>query len=203
MLGDKITKSSARTGQGRDDWRTPPEILDVVREFGPIGLDAATSKDNPLDAQVFYTETKDPSIAFSKMHPRNLLDGLRGPWVGVQPFPEQFVWCNPPYSKAGAWIEKAELEAKEGAEVLMFIASRTGTRYWGPAWRSTAICFVEGRVTFLDASTGLPAVDAKGKPMPAPFDSALVYWGRRQGRFRRVFSQLGQVIYPSQGGTRL
>jgi len=180
MRGAKQLLSSARTGTGRDDWQTPPRVLDVVRRHAPIGLDACTAPDNPTGALMHYTEAD---------------DGLALPWR-IRELAEPLVWCNPPYSNSKDWIAKAEAEAGAGAEVIMLIASRTGANYFAPVYRANAICFVTGRITFHDADTGKPALDPKGKPMPATFDSVLVYWGKRSGRFRRKVGCLGEVVIP-------
>ena len=186
MRGAKQTLSSARTGAGRDDWQTPSKVLDVVRRFGHIALDACTAPDNPVGADHFYTEAD---------------DGLSSSWQFSGR--SSLVWCNPPYSTAKHWIGKAVAEAELGAEVIMLIASRTGAKYFRPVFDADALCFISGRLTFLDADTGEPARDGKGRPMPAPFDSALVYWGKRPARARRHLAELGLVLYPreGQGGT--
>ena len=177
MIGAEQTLSSARTGKGRDDWQTPDRVLDVVRRFAPIGLDAATAPENPVGAAMHYVAA-----------------GLVGTWQGMG-----LVWCNPPYSTARHWIAKAVAEADQGAEVVMLIASRTGANYFRPVFDADALCFVSRRLTFNDADTGRPVLDGKGRPMPAPFDSAIVYWGKRPARFRRNFAELGLVLYPREG----
>lgn len=189
MIGHDQVLSSARTGQGRDDWQTPDKILDPVRRFAPIGVDVATSRTNPVGAEWFYTE-------FLGTDERNLADGLSGPWRDIPgaDMEGKVAWCQPPYSTAKKWIVKAQFEAGLGAEIIMLIASRTGAKYWAPVFRSDALCFISRRITFIDADTGKPAVDGNGRPMPAPFDSALVYWGHRPGRFRRTFADLGNIV---------
>ena len=50
-------------------WLTPPEVLDPVRRYGPIGLDPCTEASNPSGAATFFTEDD---------------NGLAMPWdVGV------------------------------------------------------------------------------------------------------------------------
>ena len=184
MIGAEQVLSSARNGRGRNDWQTPGKVLDLVRQFGPIGCDPATCASNPTGADMFYTE-------------QSPLCGLTAPWFSFQEEFPRLAFCNPPYSETKKWITKAIEESSEDrAEILLLIASRTGTHYFAPCYDADAICFVRGRVTFNDADTGKPVVDKHGKPMPAPFDSVIVYWGHRPARFKRVFSGLGRVIFP-------
>jgi len=177
-----ISEVHPKTGNWRDDWQTDHKTLAVVRQFAPIALDVATAPSNPTGAQTFFTAADDG------LAQRWSVDGLN--------------FCNPPYSETGKWLRKAESEAKRGAESIVLIPSRTGARYFAPAWRSAAMCFVTGRITFLNADTGLPQVDGQGRPMPARFESVILYWGQRRARFRLFFNQLGEVIYPLRGGAR-
>lgn len=177
-----IATGPAKTGNWRDDWQTDHATIGVVCQFAPIALDVATAPTNPTGAAAFFTQQD---------------DGLAQPWSL-----EGLNYCNPPYSETGQWLRKAEREAKLGAESIMLIPSRTGARYFAPAWRSDAMCFVSGRLTFLNADTGFPQVDGQGRPMPARFESVVLYRGRRRARFRLMFNQIGEVIYPLQGGAR-
>jgi len=179
------TMSSAKTGAGRDGWQTPGKALDPIIDFagGQLLLDVATAPDNPTGARHFYTEAQ---------------DGLILPWqVGRS---SGTAFSNPPYSNSKAWIAKAVLEADQGAEIVMLIASRTGAKYFAPVFRADALCFVQGRLTFNDPDTGEPVRGGKdGRPMPAPFDSAIVYWGARAARFRRKLGHLGEIVMPMRG----
>lgn len=66
-------------------------------------------------------------------------------------------FCNPPYSDIGPWMEKAVLEWKAGATVVMLVPSRTCTRWWHEyAMKATEIRFCRGRLKFGSAKTGAP-----------------------------------------------
>jgi phage N-6-adenine-methyltransferase len=182
MIGADATLSSARTGKGRDDWQTPPVVLELVRSFAPIALDVATAPDNPTGAARFYTEAD---------------DGLAQPWA--LDADGGLVWDQPPYSNSKAWLGKAVAEAALGAEIIALVASRTGAKYFEPVFDADALCFWRGRLTFHSADTGAPVLDGKGRPMPAPFDSVFVYWGNRPAKFRRVFGNKGRVLYRQRG----
>lgn len=125
MIGAEQTLSSARTGRGRDHWGTPPKVVTLLRSFAPIGLDVGTSPDNPLGAEVFFTEA---------------IDGISQPWLILVDGRPVLVFCNPPYSQSKLWLEKAEQEAAQGAEIIMLIASRTGAKYFqGPVFGADAV----------------------------------------------------------------
>lgn len=164
MKGQLAMFSTARTGEGDDTWRTPPEVLDRVRRLGPIGLDPCTAPDNPVGAPVFFTE---------------LDDGLARSWAGFG-----LVFCNPPYSQLrAAWGLKI---AREGlrAEIVSLVPARTETEWFREAcWSSaSAVCFWYGRLTFV------------GGEASAPFPSALPYHGPRPEAFARAFEDDGRVV---------
>jgi len=75
---------------------------------------------------------------------------------------------NPPYSDVKDWLEKARIEsARDDVElVLVLVPARTSTQWFhGYAVDSTAICFLEGRLRFGDATDD------------APFPSMLLAYG--------------------------
>ena len=88
-------------------------------------------------------------------------DGLTQPWSGR-------VWLNPPYGKmAGVWVNKL---AEHGWGIAL-VFSRTDVRWWHEATpRATAVCFIEGRLTFV-AGAGQSAPGNSGGP------SALIAYG--------------------------
>ena len=155
-------------------WQTPESILDLVRQVGPIMLDPCTTADNPTNALTFYT-------------PAN--DGLSKPWAkqGVN-------YVNQPYNECDKWVIKAVAESARSCEIIMLIPARTDTKYYQdwifPTARS--ICFIKGRLKFVD-----PTLETK-KNQPAPFPSALIYWGDKQGQitFDRVMSSIGKILHP-------
>lgn len=75
----------------RDYWQTPIEIFNALdREFG-FWLDAAASESNALCAH-YITE---------------LDDSLNSEWTSCGA-----IWCNPPYSDIGPWVEKAAEQSR-------------------------------------------------------------------------------------------
>lgn len=172
--GRHITASS-----GRDDWRTPETILNLVRRVGPIACDPATSPDNPTRAEVFFTPET---------------NGLAQDWplVGL-------TFVNPPYGKElPRWSIRIALHAGEG---LVVVPSRTETVWWNRfhlwcdwkvQWNSP---WFGSRISFVDAETGYPALEGG-----STFPSTVFYRGPRVRRFLEVFGPHGE---PSPGPREL
>jgi len=156
----------------RDSWNTPANVLDLVRELGPIGLDPCGNADSIVDAAEEWTLERDGDSLVREWAPRG---GQRG-----------LIYVNPPYGRQiGAWVEKCRRASVHGGgEVVALVPSRTDTAWWNASCvppQSDAVCFWRGRLTFL------------GAPHPAPFPSAIVYWGARRFRFAEVFGTSGPV----------
>lgn len=151
-------------------WRSPEGFLDLVRQLDEIGLDPATSADNPVKAKAFFTPTQ---------------DGLAQSWLG-----HGLVYVNPPYGRAlPLWVKKASLEAAKGAEIVMLCTARTDTK-WFQDWilSAPAVCLWRGRLTFIDPD------EPEKKQDPATFPSAVVYWGPRKLSFKSIFCSKGYII---------
>lgn len=94
------------------------------------------------------------------------------------------VFVNPPYGRAlREWAEKIAYEAAKGVEIVALVPSRTDTRWFQLlAAHANVICFWKGRITF------------EGAPHPAPFPSAMIYFGPRSARFRTMFKDCGLLV---------
>lgn len=170
------------------DWRTPGRVLELVRQFAPIALDPCTTLDNPTDAPIIYVA---PGTALEGPGLENVhVDGLGEPWIDLvlAHDDEGLVYFNPPYGRLiGRWTERGRLNARNGVECLGLLPARPDTRWFQDdcmPWKSygsDAVCFWRGRLTF------------EGAPAPAPFPSAIVYWGHRPYRFADVFSSVGSI----------
>lgn len=147
----------------RDDWCTPPAFVEAVRQvFGVIELDPCSNASSDVGARVAWTEED---------------DGLSRDWTE-----HGTVYVNPPYGDAiGQWVDKC-IESAHYTDVIALVPSRTDTAWFHRILEMafhipTTIGFYKGRLTF------------KGAPNPAPFPSAVVYWGER-GEFQDVFHPL-------------
>jgi len=157
--------SSHRGQNARDDWQTPPEVLDLVRKVGPIGLDPCTVASNPVKAEYHFTKET---------------DGLWPNWRSSMHI-GAIAFVNPPYNKT--WYDKIELEMLRETPMIALLMAKPGAKWFQSlAVMSHAVCFWSGRMTF------------GGAPDPAPFDSALLYHGPHPGRFRAAFAGKGWLV---------
>lgn len=108
---------------GKDEWLTPPEILDVLGHFD---LDPCSPIERPW--------------ATAGAHYTSEVDGLAQDWFGR-------VWCNPPFGReAVKWLRK--LAAHGNGIGLIPARTETAMFYecvWGVA---DAVCFIRGRPHF-------------------------------------------------------
>jgi phage N-6-adenine-methyltransferase len=144
----------------KQDWNTPPQILELVRKVGPIALDPATTNDNPTGALATMNE---------------IGNGLAANWAYICG-DRGLTFVNPPYSRAlKDWAAKFAEEGRKGCELITLTPARCDTRWWRHMTTADVICFWRGRIKFV------------GAPAPAPFPSAVCYWGKRPGKFSEVF----------------
>lgn len=165
-----------RSENSRDDWQTPKDLVATIQAFGSymgtkgITLDPATVKANPTNAQRIRTPECDP-------------DGLATDWWYVAG-ESSLIYVNPPYR--AAWYTKIGEEAArllEGQHMIALLPAKVGTNYFQDLSAvADAIVFVRGRLTF------------DGAKDPAPFESALLYFGKRPHQFRAQFEKMGWAV---------
>lgn len=148
-----------------DEWYTPPDILDRVREvLGTIDLDPAS---NPtaqtlVNAKKYYTKEQ---------------NGLTHPWEGN-------VWINPPYS--AALIKKftakffEEYQAGNVKQGIMLTNSGTDT-LWNKPLQNGVQLYTNGRISFLQ-----PDLTPKGK---GGRGQCFTYFGPNPKKFIEVFTR--------------
>lgn len=169
-----MTLAPQLTSSARDNWRTPQHILELVREVRQIGLDPCPDPENPAWVQATFAA--------------GATNGLDLDWTDLTTggAEHELVYCNPPYGHQIAdWTSKAVVEAERGCEIVMLVPARVDTMWFAMIWHhARAICFIRGRLTFEEAEH------------PAPFPSALAYWGKTPHRFARACEDrdLGQVV---------
>jgi phage N-6-adenine-methyltransferase len=123
------------------EWYTPPEIFDALGVR--FGLDPCAPPGGlPWAPVERYYSARD--------------DGLAQEWHGR-------VWLNPPY---GRGIERWMRRLAAHANGIALVHSRTGTAWWREALASaTAVCFIAGRVRFIDGRTGNRPPGASPEPL--------------------------------------
>ena len=166
MIGASVLHSSVK-----QDWQTPDDVLDVVRQVGPIALDPCTVTSNPTGARHFYTPAE---------------DGLSRSWSTDQ-F-RDIVYVNPPYGReCAAWVAKAIEEAKRGTKIVMLVAARPGSRWCQDLLtNATIVCWWRGRIRFRGATAG------------APFDSLFASFNTAW-RFEAAFAGHGVLMLGGEG----
>ena len=162
-------KCHVANNSGENEWYTPPTYVEAAAlAMGGIDLDPASCEkaQENVKAGTFYTAED---------------NGLEKRWFGR-------VWLNPPYSKdlIGAFAEKVATENYEQACVL--VNNATDARWFHRITETaSAICFIKGRIKFLDST---------GNPAKTPLQGqAVIYLGDRVAEFNDAFSELGFVVF--------
>lgn len=144
-----------------DDRGTHPMHFDPLNERFQFTLDVAAAPHN-AKCERYFTRAE---------------DGLAQSWVN------ESVWCNPPYSNIGAWVEKAHREWRAGASriVMLLPANRTEQAWWqdhvepyrdGKAY-GFRVEFLRGRMRFI--KPGQSDIGPNERP---PFGCCLLIWDR-------------------------
>jgi phage N-6-adenine-methyltransferase len=157
---------------GENEWYTPCAIIERARAaMGTIDCDPASCEfaNRNVKATTYYT-LKD--------------DGLTKPWHGA-------VWLNPPYAQPACaqFCETAarKFAAQEIEQACLLVNNATETTWFQGALRiSSAVCFLTGRIRYLDQS---------GQPANSPLQGqALLYFGLRIDEFRNAFDEAGIIL---------
>lgn len=147
---------STRTGRERhsevNDWATPRWLYDALSERIPFDVDACATAADAL-CPVWIPD----EFAAMRMGDDG---GLAG----------RSIWMNPPYGRALEWWVGWALQARQwnGAErVVCLLPVRTSTGWWHAhiPW-ALQVVYIRGQLRF------------GGSRVNAPFDSALVVFGR-------------------------
>lgn len=122
----------------KDEWLTPPEIIQCLGEFD---LDPCSPINRPWDT--------------AKQHFSILDDGLSREWHGR-------VWLNPPYGReAAVWLSK--LSEHQNGIALIFARTET-EMFFEHVWtKADALLFLKGRLYFYHV-TGERAFANAGAP---------------------------------------
>lgn len=169
----KDNKPHVSFNSGNNEWYTPAEYIEAARRvMGGIDLDPASSDiaNKTVKADVYLTAQD---------------DGLIYSWNGR-------VWMNPPYSGEliGKFSAKLVEHYKAGdiSEAIVLVNNATETAwYQGMMREAEAICFIKGRIRF---------IDMQGTPSGAPLQGqTLLYFGDNPDKFAEAFWDFGVVLY--------
>lgn len=156
---DKVLHSSKK-----QNWRTPEDVLDVVRRLGPIVLDPCASRYK----RHWFAEENWTKGTLERAYLIHREQGV--------------VYANIPYGRMlKKWIQWwcACMGANDS---VLLTPSRTDTQWFNHIWRvARAYCFWEGRITFVGAKD------------PAPFPSVFFYNGMQPYKFCHAFQSKGIV----------
>jgi hypothetical protein len=108
----------------RDEWLTPPEILEAL---GPFDLDPCAPEVRPWPMAAEHLTVAE--------------DGLSRPWAGR-------VWLNPPYGpQTWRWLRRLR---SHGNGVALTFARTETAGFFAEAWTADALLFLRGRLHFYD-----------------------------------------------------
>lgn len=137
--------ASNTPAENKDRWQTPIEVFAALDlEFG-FWLDAAADDKNALCAR--YLTAADNALATE--------------WESCGA-----IFCNPPYSNIRPWVIKAAEQCqKQRQPVVMLLPADTSTGWFATALQTVdeVRLVTEGRIGFINASTGLPGKNGAGK----------------------------------------
>lgn len=118
----------------KDNWETPWDMVDILNEEFPLGLDVCTDGKN-AKCDMYIT------------------DSLNVPW-SVYLESGKYVWCNPPYSNVQPWVDKI---VAENLPTLLLVNASTSSKWFHDILKiSSEVWVFNGRIAFVDPDTGLP-----------------------------------------------
>ena len=170
---EKLNKPHVANNSGENEWYTPAIYIEAARRvMGSIDTDPASSDiaNDTVKAKTYHTVED---------------NGLEQPWSGN-------VWMNPPYAQplVAEFSEalSAKYESGEITQACVLVNNATETTWFQRMMGvCTAICFLRGRVKF---------IDKEGKSTGAPLQGqAILYLGKNVDKFATEFADMGKVLY--------
>ena len=170
------------TSSTTNEWYTPPEILDAVRDvIGDIELDPAscTAANEFVRAERIYTVED---------------NGLAQFWGA------RSLFLNSPYGKIGSrsgqdvWMECLISQLGSIETCIALTKAVPGYVWWDQLFRGGwpgLLCITEGRLSFISSDGG-----KRGQSKAA---SSLWYYGPYENEFRERFESIGRVLEPEHG----
>lgn len=160
-------KAHVSNNSGENEWYTPSDIIESARKvLQNIDLDPASSElaNRTVMADKFYTKED---------------DGLRQKWHGN-------IWLNPPYSQPliSQFSDAVINKRAEYNSAIVLVNNATDTQWLHQMMDvCDAICFVHGRIKF---------IDKYGNPSGAPLQGqCILYFGDKDYEFASEFIKFG------------
>jgi phage N-6-adenine-methyltransferase len=155
---------------GENEWYTPLKFIKSARNvMGSITLDPASSNEanEIVKAETIYTKED---------------DGLTKSWYGN-------IWLNPPYAQPliSHFSNKLIEQLSNINQACVLTNNATETEWYQRMMlKCDAVCFIKGRVKFLDLDG-----DATGAPLQG---QTIMYFGKNINEFDTEFSKYGICI---------
>lgn len=151
----------------KDEWLTPPEVIDAVGGPQSFDLDPCAPLTRPWDmAKAHYTITD---------------NGLLKPWFGR-------VWFNPPYGGPAIVTPWMRRMAEHGVGTALLFARTETDMFFETVWYAAhAVLFLRGRLHFHHGD-GSRADNNSGGP------SALVAYGEADAKILQACRLPGQFV---------
>ena len=161
-----MTMPQQKPGKSRQDYGTPPELLEAVKKrlhIREFAIDLAASYENSVASQFYHEQD-------------SALEEDNG-WVF-----NGWCWLNPPYSNIAPWVEKAAKEAQHGTQIAVLIPASVGANWWRDWVEPYSYqSFLNGRLTFV------------GETTPYPKDCALLLYHPWQFTGHEIWNWRGYV----------
>jgi ParB family chromosome partitioning protein len=154
---------------GKYEWYTPKKFIDAAKEvMGSIDLDPASSEiaNKIIQATKIYTEQD---------------NGLIHSWNGN-------IWMNPPYNNSlvNDFTKKLVDELPNIDQACILVNNATETKWFQYIFNTcNAICFVKGRIKFLDINGETTGSSLQGQ--------VIMYFGKNTQKFINNFSPFGKI----------
>lgn len=138
-----MTEPRQKPGRSKQDYGTPPELLDAIKRrlaIHDFACDLAASDENTV-THMGYITAQDDALAMPSW-------GFGPGWN----------WLNPPFSTIGPWVQRAYTETRQRAvKTAVLIPAAVGSNWWRD-WvhlKAEAI-FLNPRLTFVGCADPYP-----------------------------------------------
>ena len=161
-----------------DLWSTPPEVFTALDMEFLFGFDVCAEHETAQCVEYWTIEDD----ALTKDWAKEAL-GADGIWL----------WCNPPYSKIGPWVEKAIEAQAAGRGTVMLVMCDPSVKWFSLAqqYASETRFVTDGRLAFL--KNGVPQKGNNKGSVIFVFDPHRVSTGHVSFVTREALMEKGKV----------